>query len=134
MDYAAESAKSPAMTAMDHTAEAAATAREAKAWDYPKPTHIRDKKYTCPVCNTPNLTYCELAEHTARHADDEDARIEREEAEVKERIRASLDKRISEASKELSDLYRQRREIDPHDQKFEIPANLTPAALMRLFF
>ena len=118
MDYAAESAKSQAETARD----------------YSRPTHIRDKKYTCPVCNTLNLTYYDLAEHTARHADDEDARIEREEAEAKERVRASLDKRISEASKELSNLYRQRREIDPHDQKFEIPANITPAALMRLFF
>lgn len=46
--------------------------------DTKPPVALADQTFICPICGTLNLNYSELAEHTARHADDEDARIERE--------------------------------------------------------
>ncbi|MEA4899419.1 MAG: hypothetical protein VB115_14415 [Christensenellaceae bacterium] len=46
--------------------------------DTKPPVALADQTFICPICGDPNLNYVALAEHTARHADDEDARIERE--------------------------------------------------------
>lgn len=95
---------------------------------------ISSKRYICPICAQADLDYAELAEHTAIHADEEDARIERAKTEVIKSGLAAIDERIDDALASLSELYQQRRELDPYDHKLEIPSSFTPAAFLRFFF